>query len=60
MTSGMKQLTQSLCQGDLLDKTPEEAMDFFAETVEMTRRWEEYQHREVSKTEPTPKAMVEA
>ena len=35
-------------------------MDFFSKTVEMTRRWEEYQLTEVSKTEPTPKAMVEA
>ena len=60
MTSSMKQLTQSLCQGDLLDKNPEEAVDFFAKTVEMTRRWEEYQLTEVSKTEPIPKAMAEA
>ncbi|RVW81019.1 hypothetical protein CK203_045344 [Vitis vinifera] len=41
MSSSMKQLLETMCEGDFMSKNPEEAMDFLNYVAEVSRGWDE-------------------
>ena len=45
LTTYMKQLFESMCSGNFLYKSPEEALAFIGKVVELTKRWDEAQPR---------------
>ena len=52
MSSAMKQLLETMCGGDFLSKNLNEAMDFLNYVVEISRAWDEPNHRETDKMRP--------
>ena len=49
MSSSMKQLLETMCEGDFMSKNPEEAMDFLSYVAEVSRGWDEPTKGEVGK-----------
>ena len=49
MSPAMKQLLETMCEGDFLSKNPEEAMDFLNYVVETSKAWDEPNPREAEK-----------
>ncbi|RVW22977.1 hypothetical protein CK203_093652 [Vitis vinifera] len=49
MSSSMKQLLETMCEGYFMSKNPEEAMDFLSYIVEVSRGWDEPTKGEVGK-----------
>ena len=45
----MKQLLETMCEGDFLSKHPEEAMDFLNYLVETSKAWDEPNPREIER-----------
>nr|CAN71928.1 hypothetical protein VITISV_020876 [Vitis vinifera] len=41
MSSSMKQLLETMCEGDFMSKNPEEAMEFLSYMAEVSRIWDE-------------------
>ena len=54
MSSAMKQLLETLCGGDFLNKNPDEAMDFLNYVVEASKAWDEPNPREEDRMRPPP------
>ena len=52
MSPAMKQLLETMCEGDFLSKNPEEAMDFLNYVVETSKAWDEPNPREVKRMRP--------
>ena len=48
----MKQLLETMCEGDFLSKNLEEAMDFLNYVVETSKAWDEPNLREVERMRP--------
>ena len=49
MSSSMKQLLETMCEGDFMIKNPEEAIDFLSYMVEVSRGRDESNAREVGR-----------
>ena len=49
MSPTMKQLLETMCEGDFLSKHPDEAMDFLNYVAETSKGWDEPNPREVEK-----------
>ena len=49
MSPAMKQLLETMCGGDFLNKNPDEAMDFLNYVVETSKGWDEPNPREVER-----------
>ncbi|KAJ9693903.1 hypothetical protein PVL29_009731 [Vitis rotundifolia] len=58
MSSSMKQLLETMCEGDFMSKNPEEAMDFLSYVAEVSRGWDEPNAREVGRMKSQPNAKV--
>ena len=48
----MKQLLETMCEGDFLSKNPKEAMDFLSYVAETSRAWDEPNPREAERMRP--------
>ncbi|KAL6343015.1 hypothetical protein AAG906_017035 [Vitis piasezkii] len=57
MSSSMKQLLETTCEGDFMSKNPEEAMDFLSYVAEVSRGWDEPNKGEVGKMKSQPNAF---
>ncbi|RVW73354.1 Retrovirus-related Pol polyprotein from transposon 17.6 [Vitis vinifera] len=57
MSSSMKQLLETMCGGDFMNKNPEEAMDFLSYVAEVSRGWDEPNKGEVGKMKSQPNAL---
>ena len=56
MSLAMKQLLETMCEGDFLSKNPDEAMDFLNYEAETSKGWDEPNQREAERMRPsTPK-----
>ena len=53
MSPAMKQLLETMCEGDFLSKHPDEAMDFLKYVAETSKAWDEPNPREVEKMRPS-------
>ena len=53
MSPAMKQLLETMCEGDFLSKNPYEAMDFLNYVVETSKAWDEPNPREVERMKHT-------
>ena len=53
MSPSMKQLFETMCGGDFLNKNPDEAMDFLNYVAETSKGWDEPNPREVERMKPT-------
>ena len=53
MSPSMKQLLETMCGGDFLNKHPEEAMDFLNYVAETSKAWDEPNPREVERSRPS-------
>nr|CAN77408.1 hypothetical protein VITISV_005025 [Vitis vinifera] len=49
LSFSMKQLLETMCEGDFMSKNPEEAMDFLSYVAEVSRGWDELNKGEVGK-----------
>ena len=49
----MKQLLETMCEGDFLSNNPEEAMDFLNYVAEASKVWDEPNPRELERMRPT-------
>ncbi|RVW36227.1 hypothetical protein CK203_095785 [Vitis vinifera] len=56
MSSSMKQLLETMCEGDFMSTNLEEAMDFLSYVAEVSRRWDEPNAREVGRMKSQPNA----
>ncbi|RVW23151.1 hypothetical protein CK203_090226 [Vitis vinifera] len=56
MSSSMKQLLETMCGGDFMNKNPEEAMDFLSYVAEVSKGWNEPNAREVGRMKSQPNA----
>ena len=56
MSSSMKQVLETMCEGDFMIKNPEEAMDFLSYMVEVSRGLDESNAREVGRMKSQPNA----
>ena len=52
MSLSMKQLLETMCEGDFLNKNPDEAMDFLNYVVETSKAWDEPNPRETDRHRP--------
>ena len=52
MSPAMKQLLETMCGGDFLDKNPDEAMDFLNYVAETSKGWDEPNPRETDRRRP--------
>ena len=52
MSSSMKQLLETMCGGDFLNKNPDEAMDFLNYVAETSKAWDEPNPRETDRHRP--------
>ena len=52
MSPSMKQLLETMCGGDFLNKHPDEAMDFLNYVAETSKGWDEPNPREMEKMRP--------
>ena len=52
MSPSMKQLLETMCGGDFLNKNPDEAMDFLNYVVETSKAWDEPNPRVVDRHRP--------
>ena len=52
MSPAMKQLLETVCEGDFLSKNPEEAMDFLSYVAETSKAWDEPNSREAERMRP--------
>ncbi|RVW22901.1 hypothetical protein CK203_107850 [Vitis vinifera] len=57
MSSSMKQLLETMCEGDFMSKNPEEAIDFLSYVAEVSRGWDEPNKGEMGKTKSQPNAF---
>ena len=48
----MKQLLETMCGGDFMSKSPDEALDFLNYMVEISRLWDEPHGKDSSKAKP--------
>ena len=53
MSPSMKQLLETMCGGDFLNKNPDEAMDFLNYVAKTSKGWDEPNPREVERMKPT-------
>ena len=53
MSPAMKQILETMCEGDFLSKNPDEAMDFLNHVVETSKRWDDPNPREVERMKNT-------
>ena len=53
MSPAMKQLLETMCGGDFLNKNPDEAMDFLNYVAETSKGWDEQNPREVERMKHT-------
>ena len=53
MSSAMKQLLETMCEGDFLSKHPEEDMDFLNYVDETSKAWDEPNPKEAERMRPT-------
>ena len=53
MSLAMKQLLETMCGGDFLNKNPDEAMDFLNYMAETSKEWDESNPREVERMKHT-------
>ena len=53
MSPAMKQLLETMCGGDFLNKNPDEAMDFLNYVAETSKAWDEQNPREVERMKDT-------
>ena len=53
MSPAMKQLLETMCGGDFLNKNPNEAMDFLNNVDETSKGWDEPNPREVERRKHT-------
>ena len=53
MFPAMKQLLETMCGGDFLNKNPDEAMDFLNYVAETSKGWDEQNPREVERMKQT-------
>ena len=49
MSPAMKQLLETMCGGDILNKNPDEAMDFLNYVAETSKGWDDMNPREVER-----------
>ncbi|KAL6313008.1 hypothetical protein AAG906_037826 [Vitis piasezkii] len=56
MSSSMKQLLETMCEGDFMSKNLEEAMDFLSYVAEVSRGWDEPNARKVGRMNYQPNA----
>ena len=56
MSSIMKQLLETMCEGDFMSKNPEEAMDFLSYVAKGSRGWDEPNARELGRRKSQPNA----
>ena len=54
MSLAMKQLLETMCEGDFLSKNPEDAMDFLNYMAEASKGWDEPNPREIEWMRPQP------
>ena len=52
MSPSMKQLLETMCGGDFLNKHPDEAMDFLNYVAETSKAWDEPNPREAERSRP--------
>ena len=52
MSPSMKQLLETMCEGNFLSKNHDEAMDFLNYVAETSKRWDEPNPREVERMKP--------
>ena len=50
----MKQMMETMCGGDFLNKHPKEALDFLSYVVEASKGWDEPNPREMERMRPQP------
>ena len=48
----MKQLLETMCGGDFMSKSPDEALDFLNYVAEKSRSWDEPYGKDSSKAKP--------
>ena len=53
MSPAMKQLLETMCEGDFLSKHLDEAMDFLNYVAETSKGWDEPNPREMEKIRPS-------
>ena len=53
MSPPMKQLLETMCEGDFLSKLPDEAMDFLNYVAETSKAWDEPNPREAERLRPS-------
>ena len=53
MSPAMKQLLETMCEGDFLSRHPDEAMDFLNYVAETSKGWDEPNPREVENMRPS-------
>ncbi|RVW87032.1 hypothetical protein CK203_048350 [Vitis vinifera] len=56
MSSSMKQLLETMCGGDFMNKNPEKAMDFLSYVAKVSRGWDEPNAREMGRMKSQPNA----
>ena len=56
MSSSIKQLLETMCEGYFMSKNPEEAMDFLSYVAGVSRGWDEPNAREVGRMNSQPNA----
>ncbi|XP_034689080.1 uncharacterized protein LOC117916947 [Vitis riparia] len=52
MSPAMKQLLETMCGGDFMSKSPDEALDFLNYVAEISRSWDEPHGKDSSKVKP--------
>ena len=52
ISPSMKQLLETMCGGDFLNKNPDEAMDFLNYVTDTSKAWDEPNHREMDRHRP--------
>ena len=52
MSLAMKQLLETMCGGDFMSKSPDEALDFLNYVAEISRSWDEPHGKYSSKAKP--------
>ena len=53
MSPAMKQLLETMCEGEFLSKHPDEAMDFLNYVAETSKGWDEPNPREMERMRPS-------
>ena len=52
MSPSLKQLLETMCGGDFLNKNPDEAMDFLNYVAEISKAWDKPNPRETGRHRP--------